>query len=185
MGNSLQEQLLKAGLVNEQQAKQTRAEKRKQQAPTRRNEAGALDPRLQAQQVQAEKAQRDRELNRKREEEAKRREIAAQIRQLIAENRVKGREGDVAFHFPDGPRLKHIYVTAAIQRQLSQGSLAITRLDGRYELVPLAVAEKIRARDPSRILAGHPDQQPLAEAPGAGDAEDPYKDFKIPDDLLW
>ena len=60
MGNSLQEQLLKAGLVSAHQARQNRTEKRKQDRQPSRGEADA--DRLAARKAQAEKAERDRML---------------------------------------------------------------------------------------------------------------------------
>ncbi|MDH5217795.1 MAG: DUF2058 domain-containing protein, partial [Gammaproteobacteria bacterium] len=57
--------------------------------------------------------------------------------------------------------------------------LAIAKLGGVYELVPTAVAEKIKQRDEQYIITtGNRDE---AEP----DENDPYADFQIPDDLMW
>ena len=62
---------------------------------------------------------------------------------------------------------------------LSSGRLAIAKLDERYELVPMAVAEKIKQRDEQCIiLREHNEKQEV-------DENDPYADYQIPDDLMW
>jgi uncharacterized protein YaiL (DUF2058 family) len=173
MGNSLQEQLLKAGLVNQQQLKQTKSKKRKQQ-----RSGGAPDDasRVQAQQAAAEKKRRDRELNREREEEAKRKAELVALWQLIRDNRVARDRADLAYNFSDGSKLKRLYVNADQQRGLVDGQLAIVRQDDFYQLVPAEVAERAAAYDASLVL--------VHNKPGGGE-DDAYADFKVPDDLMW
>ena len=93
MGNSLQEQLLKAGLVNEHKLKEARSDKRRTVKQTGKPGSGPDDAaRLAAERARAEKAARDRELNRQRQEEAARRARENELRQLIHTHRVV-REG--------------------------------------------------------------------------------------------
>ncbi len=178
MSNSLQQQLLKMGLVDEKKVKQAKKEKHKQ-AKQQDKKAVVVDEAARlAQQAVAQKAERDRELNRQRKEEAERKALAAQVRQLIEVNRLPGEEGEIAYNFSDGNKVKRLYVTEQVQRQLGLGRLAIVRLDEEYELVPNAVAEKIRQRDESYVvLCNEPEQH--------SDDDDPYADYKIPDDLMW
>ncbi len=178
MSNSLQNQLLKMGLVDEKKVKQAKKEKHKQ-AKQQSKKAVVVDEasRL-AQQAAAQKAERDRELNRQRKEEAERKALAAQVRQLIEVNRLPRGEGDIAYNFSDDNKVKRLYVTEQMQRQLGLGRLAIVRLDEQYELVPTAVAEKIRQRDESCVI--------LCNEPEAkSEEDDPYADYQIPDDLMW
>lgn len=178
MSNSLQNQLLKMGLVDEKKVKQVKKEKHKQ-AKQQGKKAGAVDEaRLLVQQAAAEKAERDRELNRQRKEEAERKALAAQVRQLIEVNCLPKGEGDIAYNFSDDNKVKRLYVTEQVQRQLGLGRLAIVTLDGQYELVPTAVAEKIRQRDESCVILCNEPQQ-------HSDEDDPYADYQIPDDLMW
>ncbi len=180
MGNSLQDQLLKSGLVSTQQLKQTKSTKRKKQQQRGKGKADPAEQqrRLEARKAQEHKAERDRELNRQRNEEAQRKAIENGIRQLIHENRLLRDGADIAFNFSDGTALKRLYVTAEQQRGLVSGKLALVRQDAFYELVSAEIAGKIRERDASRILihniAGNQD-----------DAEDEYADYKVPDDLMW
>jgi uncharacterized protein YaiL (DUF2058 family) len=175
MGNSLQEQLLKAGLVSEQQLKQTKTTKRKQK---RGGEPDAGDAaRREADKAAAAKQARDRELNRKRDEETRRKTELVAIWQLIRDNRVPRNGADIAYNFSDGKALKRLYVSAAQQRDIVEGKLAIVRQDAFYEVVPGAVAERAAAHDASLVL--------VHNKSGMQDEDDDYADYKVPDDLMW
>ena len=177
MSNSLHDQLLKAGLVDKKKVQASKKQKHKQRTQGK-GISEAEQAKLDAQKAREEKAARDRELNRQRKEEADRKAIAAQIRQLIELNRVKDRDGEAAYNFTDQRKIKRIYVTDTLVDQLSRGLLAIVSLDEQYELVPRVVAEKIRQRDESVIIQ-------LIEASVQEDEDDPYAEYQIPDDLMW
>jgi len=176
MGSSLQEQLLKAGLVNEKQARKAESGKR----PPKRGKKGSKPAPSEivqsAQKAMAEKATRDRALNDWRKEKAERKAIRAQIRQLIEQNCLARDEAELAYNFVDGGKVCKLHVTAPIRTGLIQDQLAIAKLDGRYEVVPRETAEKIRARDARCLVELQARQEP--------DAED-YADHPIPDDLMW
>jgi len=179
MGNSLFDQLKKTGLVDERRAKKVKREKYKKTRQQRQNDM-AEQPRLLAQQVQAEKAERARKLNQQRKEEADRKALAAQVKQLIEKNRITDREGDIVYRFTDANVVKQIHVTAELQQQLSRGRLAIVKQGDRYELVPSAVAEKIRERDVNCVVFCSKGQ-----ADSEKGKDDPYADYPVPDDLMW
>ncbi|WP_372747330.1 DUF2058 domain-containing protein [Litorivivens sp.] len=179
--SSLQEQLLKAGIVDEKKAKQAKKEKRKA-AKQAKGQTQVDESKAAALQARAEKAERDRELNRQRQAAAERKAVQAQIDQLITTNSIDRRGGEVAYQFVDNKKIKKLLVTDAIQAQLTRGQIAIVALQGRYELVPAAVAEKIRQRDESRVLVLH---DRSAESAEMVDEDDPYADYQIPDDLMW
>ncbi|MCB2264099.1 MAG: DUF2058 domain-containing protein [Candidatus Thiosymbion ectosymbiont of Robbea hypermnestra] len=178
MGNSLRDQLLKAGLVDKQQVKQARSSKRKQSKHSGGKEDPAAEERQRARRAAAEKAQRDRALERRRQEEARRKAEANELRQLIHANRIPRGEGDIAYSFLDGDSIKRIYVTDDQQKRLAQGKLAIVRQDTGFELVSPETAQRIQARDERLVV--------LLNKPGdQGDEDDDYADYKIPDDLMW
>lgn len=179
MGNSLQDQLLKAGLIDKQKVKQAKQERHKE-AKQQRSSGAAADPgKQQAEQALAEKAARDRELNRQRKAGSERKALEAQVRQLIEANRLPKNDGDIAYNFADGTRIRRLYITAATQQQLGSGQLAVVKLNGQYDIVPAAVAEKIRQRDAACVVVGH---EPPAQR---RDEDDPYAEYPIPDDLMW
>jgi len=179
MGNSLQEQLLKAGLVDEQQVRAAKKAKHKHRRQRRGGEnEGAADNGLLARKALAEKAQRDRELNRQQREKAERKAIRAQIRQLIEVNRQPRDDGELAYNFQDGSKIKRLFVSDELQKQLSRGLMAVVKLNGQYDVVPATVAEKIRILDERCVIVRNAGQ------PG-DDKDDPYSDYKVPDDLIW
>lgn len=176
MSKSLQDQLLNAGLVNKNQAKKVKADKRKQQ---RNNKTDVVsDHKLSAQQVLAEKTVHDRELNQKKQQQAEQRAITAQIKQLIKLNsQPQDKEGD-AYHFSDNNHVKTIYVSEAMREQLSLGKMAIVKLDNKYEIVPTQVAKKINLRDSHYVVQ-------INDPKELSDTDDSYANFQIPDDLMW
>ena len=178
MGNSLQDQLLKAGLVSEQKLKQVRTDKRRKTRQDGGKDQAADEHRVRARQAAAEKAQRDRELNRRREEEARRKAEENELRQLIHAHRLARRDGDVPYNFQDGNSLKRLYVTAEQRSALVAGRIALVRQDAGYEVIPSEVAERILGRRPELVL--------VLNRPGKeGPADDEYAEYQIPDDLMW
>lgn len=176
---SLQDQLLKAGLVDAKKASKIKKTKHKQAKQKQKNKVEQVDEaKLAAQKAQAEKAERDRQLNLERKQEAERKAVAAQIRQLVEMNRLPT-EGELAYNFTDEGAIKRLYIDEEQQKQLGNGRLCIIKLDGDYQLIPTAVADKARQRDESiTILSNQPTE-------AADDEDDYYADFKVPDDLMW
>lgn len=182
MGNSLQDQLLKAGLVDKQKLQKAEKQKRAHQKQARKGKGkGQPDPRAAQQRQQAAEArERDRELNRKREEKARHKAQQAEIRQLIEDNRLTEVEGDIPFNFQLQDKIKRMYLTQPARDRVLGGKLAIALLNGRYELVPREIGEKIAERNPKRVVLFE------AEKPAEKSAEDdPYAGFEVPDDLMW
>ena len=179
---SLQEQLLKAGLVKEKQLKKSNSEKRKQTRQQLHSKAGVIDEGKEAaKKALAEKAQRDRDLAKQQNDAAQANAIRAQIRQIISMNRLAKNSGDVAYNFVDNKKVKTLYVDLPTVNHLSHGRLAIAKLDEQYEIVPQAAALKIQSRDPSFIIVCNEQQQNES----GNEEDDPYADFKVPDDLMW
>lgn len=183
MGNALRDQLLKAGLVNDKQVKQAVKEKRKETLKQQgQKKAAAVDEhKLQAQNAQADKAERDRQLNLQRKQAAEQKAVAAQVRQLIETHRQPKGDGETPYNFIDGNKVKRIYVSAKVREQLSRGALAIVKLDQQYELVPTEIAQKIRARHEASLVWANDFRQTVS----GNDSADPYADYQIPDDLMW
>jgi hypothetical protein len=187
--SSLQEQLLKAGLVDEQKLKQAAKEKQKRSNQSRKSEGKSAAkkkpaPMTEAQKRQAERAERDRALNEKRKQALEQKAIAAQVRQLIETNKVDRSKGDIPYSFVYRKKIKKLYIGETEKNLLTGGRLAIVTLvvnnEGRrFELVPIEVARKIAERDPEAVIElNQQDDSSSAE-------DDPYADYKIPDDLTW
>ena len=179
MALSLRDQLLKAGLVNEKQAKQVGKEKQKQKRLEHKGQVEKDESqKLAALQAMAEKAARDQELNRQQQEKAEQKARAAQIKQLIEVSRLPKLTGEDYYNFVDDKKVKRLSVNKLMRDKLSSGSLAIVRHGGGYEVIPREAALKIQERDARRIvLLNTPTEAP--------DADDPYAAYQVPDDLMW
>jgi uncharacterized protein YaiL (DUF2058 family) len=179
---SLQDQLLKAGLIDTKKAKQANKEKRKETNVARRSNEEVIDEVKQsAEQARLEKVERDRELNRQRDLELQQKAIAAQIKQLIENHRQpKGAgNGDVEYNFTDGKLIKKMRVSPLVLEQIARGLLCVVKLGDGYEVVPRIVADKIAQRDAKFVVVAN------TKTDNKVDEDDPYKDYVIPDDLMW
>ena len=185
MSLSLREQLLKAGLVTEKQAKQAERSSKDQRhrqakGDQRTPPAPSTAPSTAAQRAQAAKLLRDQELNRKQREKAERKARAAQLRQLVEQLRVPRPESDEYYNFVDGGKIRRIQVTPELRARIVAGTLVIVRHSDRYDLVPSEAAGRVREHDPDAIVA-----HAAADETAAPAEDDPYKDFVVPDDLTW
>ena len=178
-GISLRDQLLKAGLVNQKQAKQVGKEKQKEQRLVHKGQAQVDDSQKRAaQEALAEKVKRDQELNRQQQEKVEQKARAAQVKQLIEASRLPKLTTEDYYNFVDDKKVKRISVNALVRNKPSSGSLAIVHHGGGYEIIPREAALKIQERDPRRIvLLNTPTEVP--------DADDPYAAYQVPDDLMW
>lgn len=176
---SLQDQFLKAGLVSQKKVKQANQEKSKQKKDERRTGVQAVDEvRLAALETQRKNAERARELNAQRDAAAKQKAILAQIAQMVQQSRQSRGGGDIAYNFTHDGKIKRLFVSAAVQADLIAGRLVIVCQGESVELVPRVIADKIAERDASLVVRVN---KPSTEV----DADDPYADYKIPDDLMW
>ena len=176
--SSLKDQFLKAGLSSKQSAQG--GKKNKQPTLSKKARQAASQSSLQAEQAMRDKAQRDKELNLQRQQQAEQKAQQAQIKQLVETSKCDREGGEHAYHFTFAKKVKTLYITEPQQTQLARQQIAIVQLsDQRFELVPKVVADKIAQRDASCIIVNQ------AKAPAETDQDDPYADYQIPDDLVW
>jgi hypothetical protein len=176
---SLQEQFLKAGLVDKNKVKVANQDKNKQKKVERKTGTHSVDEvRLAALETQRKNAERVRELNAQRDAAAAQKAIVAQIAQMVQKNRQSKGAGDIAYNFTRDKKIERLYVSAAVHAHLIAGHLVIVCQGGTTELVPKIIADKIAERDASLVVRVN---NTCAQA----DENDPYASFKIPDDLMW
>lgn len=181
MAKSLQEQLLQAGLADEKKARQIQQEKRKARKQKKPVDGEAEARRQAAEKARAEKVERDREINRKRQEQQAQQAKRAQVKQLIDQHGIARARGETAYQFVVDRKIHKIYVDDKQADLLARGRLAIVALGETFHIIPAEAAGKIRERDSdSEIPIIQHD--PKADEP---DDDDPYKDYQIPDDLMW
>ena len=180
MSNPFQDQLLKAGLVTRQQIKKANQQKgkaKKQQHS--KKEAPVDETRLKIQQAAEAKQKRDRELNQRRQEQLRQQAISNEINQLITNNLItRDHSCDIVYNFEHNKKIKRIYVTEDMKKQIIQGTLGIARIEGRYELVPQDTARKIKQRNEKRVILFDEEKKVIDEA-------DPYAEFQVPDNITW
>ena len=99
---------------------------------------------------------------------------------MIEQNRLSHTNDDegVAYHFNDQNKVKTIYLDNEFRDKIIAGKLAIVRLEKRYEVVGVEIAERIKARDADAVVV-------LFATDAEQKLDDEYADYKIPDDLIW
>ncbi len=175
---TLQEQMLKAGLVTSKKMAKVQRTAKKSRTQTREARE-AVEENKKAQ------LERDKQLSEQQKQAALSKEYKAQVKQLIEVNIIDISKGDICLNFTDNNLIKKIVVDKLTQAQLISGRLAIARLvvdnsgESEYAIIPASVADKIAQRDASSIVLNS------ALSQEEQDGEDPYADFKVPDDLMW
>lgn len=193
MAHSLRDQLLKAGLVTEEQlekANQPKPAPRQQSQP--RNPAPRRDNRpavpvekpprpetkaprptpkeksdleqFYAARAKTEREEREQAEQRQREIAARRKQTREQVAALISANLQNVDDADIRYNFVVGDNIKYLYVTEAQQQALAAGELAIIFLGGKRCLIPLDIAQQILALDPDKLIVINSPEEP-SEAP--------------------
>lgn len=181
MAKSLQEQLQSAGVVAKDRAQKLKKQKHKQDKQRSRGatDADADAVKRDAEQVQAEKAARDRHLSRERQALSEAKALAAQVRQLVEKNEIAREPGEIPYNFSDAGIVKKITISAFQHGQIVAGRIAIARLDGAYRLIAAPVAAKIAERDPDSVIVMNTSDE------AATTEDELYAEYQIPDDLTW
>ena len=175
---TLQEQMLKAGLVSSKKMA-------KVQRTAKKSRVQAREAREAVEENKKAQLERDKQLSEQQKQAVLAKEFRAPVKQLIEMNRITVAKGNITFNFTDGNLIKKIEVDKQTQTQLINGRLAIARLvinakgDCDYAIIPAVVADKIAQRDADSIVLNS------ALSQEEQDEDDPYADFKIPDDLMW
>ncbi|CFB67081.1 DUF2058 domain-containing protein [Yersinia enterocolitica] len=175
---TLQEQMLKAGLVSSKKMA-------KVQRTAKKSRVQAREAREAVEENKKAQLERDKQLSEQQKQAALSKEYKAQVKQLIEMNKINLAKGDIGFNFTDNNLIKKIVVDKMTQAQLISGRLAIARVvadnngESEYAIIPASVADKIAQRDANSIVLNS------ALSQEEQDEEDPYADFKVPDDLMW
>ncbi len=177
---SLQEQLLKAGLANKQNAKNIRSEKRKKNKAIRKNQTQAdttLQDQINSKKIQQAEIDTAKNLTIKLESDKKSEQ--GKVKQMIMQLHVKDFAGELEYNYVLDNKVKKLYLNEVNHNALVKGRICICAFGDAVYLVPTKAAEIIASVDASYLLLMN-DNQPVAV-----DEEDPYADFQIPDDLMW
>jgi len=144
-----------------------------------------------AKKAQEEQRQKSQALNKEKKAEAENKAVQAQIRQIVELNSIKKypkemTEDDLSvYNFTSNKKIKTMLLSPQNHDWVSNGKIAIARLgagDNKvFHLIPAEAASKISERDSSVIVLLNDVSNESKES----DADDPYAEFEVPDDLMW
>lgn len=179
MSNPFQDQFLKAGLTDKKKVKQAQKSQKNLTKKKHKGHAVPVDEnKKRVEKAAKEKSEKDRALNQAKVQKAQQKAISAQIKQLIEMNAIEPTDDSITFRFEADKKIKEIQLDQDTQKKLVAGTFCIARLAANYSIIPKPVADKITQRDASYIILANT----LSEQ---SQADDEYKDFQVPDDLMW
>lgn len=186
MSNDLRDQLLKAGLVTEDQVKAAESHPRREhgtvgkpsdsrkkgnkgrppQAPkgtparTKRARKPAAPAQTPSPTPHLDKAQREA------------------VRTFLREKRRNHPDAPLPYNFQDGRAVKKLWVTAEQQAALGAGELVIVSRNDRHYLINREDSEYLLTLDPKAVIIRACDAREEEDDPA-------YREHPIPDDLVW
>ncbi len=181
---SLQDQLLKAGLTTKQKARQANSDKRKTNKQKR--SGVAVDASLQEQVkkelelAKQEKLARDTALNDEKKAVLAAKEQQLRVRQILQHHQITNVKGEAEYNYTFNSKIKKLFIDNVTHKALVNGQLALCGVDDKTYIVTAETAEKVASLDKDVILV----QNTKVETTES-DADDPYAEFQIPDDLMW
>ena len=178
---SLQDQLMKSGLINKQKAKQVQTEKRrKAKQKKKKGTVERSEVQIAINEHKTQQKQQDLDKNRETQAQLDARAAHGKLIQMIAQHCEKNYQGDIDYHFTFNNKVKRIAVNEKTQQGLVNGSLAICVLNEEFYLINKEAAAKLREIDETVLVALH-EKVETSEI----EEDDPYAEFAIPDDLIW
>lgn len=198
MAGSLQDQLLGAGLIKKQKAKNIQTAKKKAVKQSRANNTELVDEAAElAKKAQQEQRLKSQQLNEQRKLEAQQKAVLAQIRQIIELNSIPkikkntSEDSAVSYNFTDENKIKTLHVSPENHDLMARGIIAVAKLEEgtsagnnvTYHLIPAEAANKISERNSRSVVLLNDTLTSKGEEQGK--SEDPYADFQVPDDLMW
>ena len=184
-GLSLREQLLQAGLVSEKQVKQAE-QSQKRQTFTDRKQVGKKDRNFREEQRSGRAAEagggQGRE-GRRTQPQARGKgggqgALGGDPPARRAEQDREARERRLLQLRASTARWAASRWMPSLRERIVRGEIAIVRCDGHYELVPAETGERVREREPRAVVN-------TSDKVESTPVDDAYKDFVVPDDLVW
>lgn len=182
MSNDLRDELMKAGLVTEDQVKaadeRPRREAKRAQKPSfkkapknaknTRGPQGAKPKRPRKPAAPAQTPSPTPHLDKAQR---------AAVRTFLREKRQNIADAPLPYNFLDGRAVKKLWVTLEQQAALSAGELVVASRNDRHYLITGEDAETLLTLDPKAVII---------RSKARSEEEDPaYQAYPIPDDLVW
>jgi len=160
--SSLSDQLLKAGLVTEEQVKKAAEKPKHKSNKTHHKKAAHKKPKTKKEPSDLAQfyGERKKQENKEKQAEAHKKKEAARIKKetnnkinkLITDNLLNVEEAEIRFNFVVGTSIKYLFVTEKQQQDLADGKLAITFLGGKRSLIPAEIGVEIQTLNPNKIV---------------------------------
>ena len=162
--SSLSDQLLKAGLVTEEQIKKASAKPKRiiktapkpaeqNKARPQKNKSGDSDLALfYKQRSKLEQSEKQEQIRKKQEAAKLKKETNDKINKLINDNLLNDDTADIRYNFVVGTTIKYVFVTEQQQKDLAEGVIAITFHHGKRALIPAKTAKEISQLNPGKIV---------------------------------
>lgn len=144
MSESLQEQLIKAGLIKPEQTKSTKGKSaavknnKSKKKPLPKKTVSSSTP--------------VKEDNR---EQLAKKALKLQVRELVNAHQQNNQTAEKPYYFAHCGKAKRIFVTEEQYTKLSEGQLAITVLDKNHYIIPAEIGLKIKEMGPQYAVYLH------------------------------
>lgn len=179
MGNSLQDQLLKAGLASKKQVQKNATDKKKRRKQGKQADHDEISlAKAYAVKAKQEKQAHDKALNEKLELERKRREANKTVQDLVKKHALNAENADIARFFQFGNKIRKLYLTKAQQKDLNANQSGIVHFKGRFYLLALEHFLKAQTVKPESVAFFYDPNEAQAHSDGGDYPE-------VPDDLMW
>jgi len=167
MKGSLQEQLLKSGLIDEDRLnnakKQTKKPAKKKRKPLAKQKPRATTPTKPA----------------VVEDPKKQKELRAEVKKLLRSYKLNDKNGEIAYNYTINNQIKRFYLNEKQQKELIDGKLAIANWNEISYLIPMSSVKELHTLYPKIDIYINEVEK------NAVDKDDPYAAYEIPDDIKW
>ena len=167
MKGSLQEQLLKSGLIDEDRLNSSKKQTKKPVKKKNKKFAGHK-PRIPTPVKQVVV-----------EDPKKQKELRAEVKKRLRSYKLNDKSGEIAYNYTINNQIKRFYVNEKQQKELIDGKLAIANWNDISYLIPATNVEELRTLYPKIDICFTEAQENLTNE------DDPYAGYEIPDDIKW
>lgn len=160
--SSLSDQLLKAGLVTEDQVKKAAEKpkkvnknfkkKTKNSRPRKANKEVSDLAQFYKQRATLENNEKQEQRKKKLEAQKLKKETNDKVNKLISDNILNDEAASIRYNFVVGTTIKYLFVTEEQQQKLADGDIAITFMGGKRSLIPTETASQIKSLNPDKIV---------------------------------
>jgi len=100
------------------------------------------------------------------------------VRRFLREHRRNTGKGEIPFYFQESLVVRKIWVTTEQRQQLMGGELVIVSRNERYYVLDVALSKELLMLDSKATIIQIEESQ-------SGEDDPAYKEYPIPDDLVW